>query len=195
MRSRSSAVLLPLLFLLTAAAPADLRQWQKQAERVTITRDDWGIAHVRGKWRSGDARGEVPVFLRGSLLAASAAGLGETESTQRSVDVGAMPTATFALGELELELRGLAGVELFRGPLHGERTRGEGDAERNRIFADAYGGERADFFAFYRSMQAYEQGMRPGDTRMLLAPDSEFFRYFANPLGSDPAPSGGQAKR
>jgi len=49
MRNRSSAVLLPLLFLLTAAAPADLRQWQKQAEHVTITRDDWGIAHVRGK--------------------------------------------------------------------------------------------------------------------------------------------------
>jgi membrane protease subunit HflC len=77
----------------------------------------------------------------------------------------------------------------------GERTRGEGDAERNRIFADAYGGERADFFAFYRSMQAYEQGMRPGDTRMLLAPDSEFFRYFANPLGSEPSSSGGQARR
>jgi modulator of FtsH protease HflC len=77
----------------------------------------------------------------------------------------------------------------------GERMRGEGDAERNRIFAEAYGGERADFFAFYRSMQAYEQGFRPGDTRMLLAPDSEFFRYFSNPLGSEPAPSGGQAKR
>jgi len=49
MRNRSSAVLLPLLFILTAAAPADVRQWQKQAEHVTITRDDWGIAHVRGK--------------------------------------------------------------------------------------------------------------------------------------------------
>jgi len=49
MRSRTRAVLLPLLFLLTAASPAELRQWSKQAQRVTITRDDWGIAHVKGK--------------------------------------------------------------------------------------------------------------------------------------------------
>jgi len=49
MHSRTRAAFLPLLFILAAAAPADLKQWQKQAERVTITRDDWGIAHVRGK--------------------------------------------------------------------------------------------------------------------------------------------------
>jgi acyl-homoserine-lactone acylase len=49
MHSRSSVALLPLLLFLTAASPAELRQWQKQADRVTITRDDWGIAHVRGK--------------------------------------------------------------------------------------------------------------------------------------------------
>jgi membrane protease subunit HflC len=64
----------------------------------------------------------------------------------------------------------------------GERTRGEGDAERNRIFADAFNRD-ADFFGFYRSMQAYEQGIKAGDTRMLLAPDSEFFKYFSNPSG------------
>jgi membrane protease subunit HflC len=61
-----------------------------------------------------------------------------------------------------------------------EQTRGEGDAERNRIFADAYTRD-PDFFAFYRSMQAYEQGFKPGDTRMLLSPESEFFKYFTNP--------------
>ncbi|HEU0284268.1 MAG TPA: penicillin acylase family protein, partial [Sphingomicrobium sp.] len=49
MRSRTRAALLPFLFLLTAASPAEVRQWQKQAQRVTITRDDWGIAHVHGK--------------------------------------------------------------------------------------------------------------------------------------------------
>lgn len=63
-----------------------------------------------------------------------------------------------------------------------DQTRGEGDAERNRIFADAFGRD-PDFFAFYRSMQAYETGMRHNDTRMLLRPDSEFFRYFTDPLG------------
>ena len=66
----------------------------------------------------------------------------------------------------------------------GERLRGEGDAERNRIFADAFNRD-PDFFAFYRSMQAYEQGMKSGDTRMLLTPDSEFFKYFNNPSGGN----------
>ena len=69
-----------------------------------------------------------------------------------------------------------------------EQTRGEGDGERNRIFADAFGRD-PDFFGFYRSMQAYEAGMKHNDTRMLLRPDSEFFRYFGDPKGvlrSDP---------
>jgi membrane protease subunit HflC len=64
----------------------------------------------------------------------------------------------------------------------GEQTRGEGDAERNRIFAEAYGRD-PDFFSFYRSMQAYEAGLRPNDTRMLLKPDTDFFRYFVDPSG------------
>jgi modulator of FtsH protease HflC len=67
----------------------------------------------------------------------------------------------------------------------GELMRGDGDAERNRIFADAFGRDQ-DFFGFYRSMQAYEQGFKSGDTRMLLSPDSEFFRYFQNPNGIRP---------
>jgi modulator of FtsH protease HflC len=71
----------------------------------------------------------------------------------------------------------------------GERIRGDGDAERNRIFAEAFGKD-PDFFAFYRSMQAYEAGMKTADksteTRMLLTPDSEFFRYFNNPSGNSP---------
>lgn len=58
-----------------------------------------------------------------------------------------------------------------------DQIRGEGEGERNRIFAEAYGKD-ADFFAFYRSMQAYEAGLKPGSTRMLLSPKSDFFRYF-----------------
>jgi membrane protease subunit HflC len=64
----------------------------------------------------------------------------------------------------------------------GEQIRGEGDAERNRIFAEAFGKD-PDFFAFYRSMQAYEQGLGHRDTRMVLRPDSDFFRYFGDPAG------------
>jgi membrane protease subunit HflC len=64
----------------------------------------------------------------------------------------------------------------------GEQVRGEGDGERNRIYADAFGRD-PDFFSFYRSMQAYEAGLKSNDTRMLLKPDSEFFRYFVDPSG------------
>lgn len=60
--------------------------------------------------------------------------------------------------------------------------RGEGDAERNRIYAQAFG-QDPDFFAFYRSMEAYEKGLKSGNTRMLMSPDSEFFRYFNKSTG------------
>jgi membrane protease subunit HflC len=77
-----------------------------------------------------------------------------------------------------------------------ERTRGDGDAERNRIFAEAYNRD-PDFFAFYRTMQAYETGMKGGDseTRMVLSPDSEFFRYFNNPSGAGANGGGGLQKK
>jgi len=71
---------------------------------------------------------------------------------------------------------------------HGEQTRGEGDAERNRIFAEAYNQDR-DFFAFYRSMNAYEAGLRSTDTRFLLRPDSDFFRFFGDPSGKARPPA------
>ena len=64
-----------------------------------------------------------------------------------------------------------------------DELRGNGEAEKNRILAEAYS-QDTDFFAFYRYMQAYEAGLKPADTRMLLSPNSEFFRYFNGPSGS-----------
>ena len=71
-----------------------------------------------------------------------------------------------------------------------EQTRGDGDGERNRVFADAYGRD-PDFFAFYRAMSAYESALRSNDTRYLLKPDSDFFRFFGDPSGKprEPAPA------
>src|ERR1700733_13303762 len=66
-----------------------------------------------------------------------------------------------------------------------DQIRGQGDAERNRIFAAAYGKD-PEFFAFYRSMQAYETGLNAGGTRFVLTPKSSFFRFFATPT---PAPA------
>lgn len=60
-----------------------------------------------------------------------------------------------------------------------EIIRGQGDAERNRLFAAAYS-QDAEFFEFYRSMQAYRSSMTGDRTTMVLSPDSEFFRYFGS---------------
>ena len=77
-----------------------------------------------------------------------------------------------------------------------EIIRGQGDAERNRIFAGAFGQDQ-EFFEFYRSMQSYRAALANSGTTMVLSPDSEFFRYFgsngeipaANPNLAPPAPA------
>lgn len=66
-----------------------------------------------------------------------------------------------------------------------QRMRGDADAERNRIFADAYNRDM-EFFAFYRSLLAYEQSLQSGETTIVLSPNSEFFRYFSNISGRPP---------
>ena len=60
-----------------------------------------------------------------------------------------------------------------------EIMKGEGDGERNKIFAEAFG-QDADFFAFYRAMQAYEKALIGGETSLIMSPDSEFFKFFGN---------------
>ncbi len=63
-----------------------------------------------------------------------------------------------------------------------EITRGEADAERNAIFAEAFGKD-PEFFEFYRSLSAYERALRGGNSSMVLSPDSEFFNYLKSPTG------------
>ena len=58
-----------------------------------------------------------------------------------------------------------------------EILKGEGDARRNKIFADAFGRD-PNFFSFYRAMQSYEKSLIGGQTSLILSPDSEFFRFF-----------------
>ena len=58
-----------------------------------------------------------------------------------------------------------------------EILRGQGEGERNRILAEAYGKDQ-DFFAFYKSMQEYRKSLGGEGTTMVLTPDSDFFRYF-----------------
>ncbi|AXI42949.1 protease modulator HflC [Sulfitobacter sp. SK011] len=62
---------------------------------------------------------------------------------------------------------------------------GEADAERNKIFAQAYG-KNQEFFEFYRSLTAYEQAMKGDNSSMVLSTDSEFFDYLRSERGGRP---------
>ena len=64
-----------------------------------------------------------------------------------------------------------------------EIVRGQADAERNAIFADAFGKD-PEFFEFYRSLTAYERSLRGQNSSMVLSPDSEFFNYLRSPEGA-----------
>ena len=57
-----------------------------------------------------------------------------------------------------------------------EVIRGEADAERNNIYASAYGRD-PEFFAFYRSLTAYERALKGENSTLVISPDSEFFEY------------------
>lgn len=76
---------------------------------------------------------------------------------------------------------------LARAERDAQIMRGEGEAESNRIFADAFGRD-PDFFGFYRSMQAFQEALGSEDTTMVLSPDSDFFRCFRDiGCGVEPA--------
>ncbi|GLQ96337.1 protease modulator HflC [Dyella mobilis] len=61
-----------------------------------------------------------------------------------------------------------------------DKVKGEGDAQAAQIYAQAYG-QDPDFFAFYRSLDAYKKAFGDGKGTIILKPDSEFLRYFGNP--------------
>ena len=67
-----------------------------------------------------------------------------------------------------------------------QTVRGEADAERNRVYAEAFGAD-PEFFAFYRSLQAYETALRGDNSAMVLTPDSQFFDYLRSekPAGTE----------
>ena len=117
----------------------------------------------------------------------------QTERQREAADIRAQGT------QLSLGIRAKADrdvtVIVAEATKRSEELRGQGDAERNRVLAEAYGRD-ASFFSFYRSMQAYEASLRSGETRLVLSPDSDFFRYFNDPLGrgnAGNASGGGQA--
>ena len=79
-------------------------------------------------------------------------------------------------------------VKLAEARKQSEIVRGQGDAERNRVFAAAFQ-QDPEFFSFYRSMQAYAKSLSSTGTTMVLKPDSDFFKYFGTENPATPAPA------
>jgi membrane protease subunit HflC len=104
----------------------------------------------------------------------------QTERRQEAADLRAtgQQAAVTIRARADREVVGI----LAEADRRSEELRGAGDAERNKIFAEAFNRD-PDFFSFYRTMQAYEQSLKNADTRMVLSPNSDFFRYFGDPTG------------
>ena len=64
-----------------------------------------------------------------------------------------------------------------------EILRGTGEAERTRVLNDAFG-QDAEFFEFYRSMQAYEASIKPENSMLVIPPDNQFFEFFNDSAGT-----------
>jgi membrane protease subunit HflC len=107
----------------------------------------------------------------------------QTERERESKEIRAMGE------ELSLGIRATAdrqaAVIIANATRDAERLRGDGEAERNRIYAEAFGKD-PEFFAFYRSMRAYEKALGGGSTRLIMSPDSAFFRFFNRPVPATP---------
>lgn len=104
----------------------------------------------------------------------------QTERQREAADLRANGAQT----SQEIRSRADRDVQILLGEANrkSDETRGQGDAERNRVFAEAFQRDPG-FFTFWRSMQAYEASLRAGETRMVLSPTSDFFRYFNDPQG------------
>lgn len=140
-------------------------------KRATAARFGIQVVDVRIKRADLPAQNEASVFRRmrtaQQQIAAQTRAIGEQQ--KREIIATADKTVTITLATA----REQAG-----------KTRGEGDAQRTRIFAQAYGKDPS-FAAFYRSMQAYNDALAKGDTTLVISPDSDFFKYFER------GPSGG----
>ena len=86
---------------------------------------------------------------------------------------------------IKVDAQSQAQIIRANGESHAEKVKGEGDAQAAQIYAQA-AAQDPDFFAFYRSLEAYRQAFGDGKGTIILKPDSEFLRYFGNPV---PAPA------
>jgi modulator of FtsH protease HflC len=168
-----------------------LRRTLSEASITDIVRDkrDSLMADIRDQMIAGAKRFGLEVvdvrIKRANLPAENAEAVFrrmQTERQQRAASYRAQGSQQAQ--QIKAEADRKVTVITAQAQQQSEQIRGEGDGERNRIFAEAYGAD-PEFFAFYRSMQAYERSFDNGRTRALISPKSDFFRYFSTPT---PAP-------
>jgi modulator of FtsH protease HflC len=173
-----------------------LRRTLSEASITDIVRDkrDSLMADIRDQMITGAKRFGLEVvdvrIMRANLPAENAEAVFhrmQTERQQRAASYRAQGSQQAQ--QIKAEADRKVTVILAQAQQQAEQIRGEGDGERNRIFADAYGAD-PEFFAFYRSMQAYQNSFKNGRTRALISPKSDFFRYFSTPTpGPETAPA------
>jgi len=146
-----------------------------RAQLMALTRDD--VARRATAGRFGIEVIDLRIK-RADLPAANQAAVYRRMQTQRQQEAAQVR----AIGEQQ-KREIIAGADkevaitLATATEEAETTRGQGDAQRTRIFAQSYGRDPS-FASFYRSMQAYDSALGQGDSTLVLSPDSAFFRYF-----------------
>jgi len=173
-----------------------LRRTLSEASITDIVRDkrDSLMADIRDQMITGAKRFGLEVvdvrIMRANLPAENAEAVFrrmQTERQQRAASYRAQGSQQAQ--QIKAEADRKVTVILAQAQQQAEQIRGEGDGERNRIFAEAYGAD-PEFFAFYRSMQAYQNSFGNGRTRALISPKSDFFRYFSRATpGPETAPA------
>jgi modulator of FtsH protease HflC len=101
----------------------------------------------------------------------------ESERNALAADIRSKGNATKT--RMEAETNRTYTVKIVEAQRQAQIIRGTGDGERNKIYADAYQKD-PEFFAFYRSMQAYAKSLGTEGTTLVLDPNSEFFKYFGS---------------
>ena len=101
----------------------------------------------------------------------------ESERNALAADIRSKGNATKT--RMEAETNRTYTVKIVEAQRQAQIIRGEGDADRNKVYADAYQKD-PEFFAFYRSMQAYAKSLGTEGTTLVLDPNSEFFKYFGS---------------
>jgi len=164
-----------------------LRRTLSEASITDIVRDrrDALMADIRDQMIAGAKRFGLQVIdvriMRADLPAENSEAVFrrmQTERQQRAASYRAQGSQQAQQVKAEADRK--VTVITAQAQQQAEQIRGEGDGERNRIFADTYSAD-PEFFAFYRSMQAYNNTFDHGQTRALISPKSDFFRYFSTP--------------